>query len=259
MPNHVLVVGASGSGKEPVTRAIHRRSAFENKELILRNASAMPEGIADVELFGSAKNYPLAGMPERPGLIGAANRTTLYLDDFGEMPTQVQAHLLRVFDEGEYQRLGETKIHDVRFRLIAATNCPLSSLKHDVGARLQSKVNLPDLNQRRADIPLLIRYLLPRVYAAPALERGTREVSSVPEFIRTPELVRLFTCRNDTTNIRELGELLTVAVRERRGCYLGLTSGVRAAAVRFTTASPLKREASEAPSKLSAYIFSREE
>jgi len=90
LPDHVLVLGPSGSGKEPVAQAIHRRSACGSREMVSRSAVTIPEGIADAELFGNVKNYPQAGMIERLGLVGASHDTTLYLDEFGEMPSHVQ-------------------------------------------------------------------------------------------------------------------------------------------------------------------------
>jgi DNA-binding NtrC family response regulator len=157
---HVLVRGASGTGKELVAKAIHACSGRSAKALIARNAATIPETLVDAELFGNAKNYPQAGMPQRSGLIGEAHGSTLFLDEFAELPESSQSHLLRVLDAGEYTQLGEARPRGSDFRLIAATNRPLSAIKHDVLARLRLRLELPGLDERREDIPLLARHLL---------------------------------------------------------------------------------------------------
>jgi two-component system nitrogen regulation response regulator GlnG/two-component system response regulator HydG len=156
---HVLIQGASGTGKELVARAIHRRSQRKGTALVARNAATFPEGIIDAELFGNMRNYPNPGMVERQGIIGAADGSSLFLDEIAELPAPLQAHLLRVLDEGEYQRLGETTMRRSDFRLIAATN-RAEQLKHDFAARFRFTIDVPDLNARREDVPLLIRHLL---------------------------------------------------------------------------------------------------
>jgi two-component system nitrogen regulation response regulator GlnG/two-component system response regulator HydG len=156
---HVLISGASGTGKELVARAIHARSKRRAAPLLARNASTFPEGIIDAELFGNMRNYPNPGMVERQGLIGAADGSSFFLDEIAELPAPLQAHLLRVLDEGEYQRLGETAVRHSDFRLIAATNRP-ERLKHDFAARFRFTIEVPDLNARREDVPLLARHLL---------------------------------------------------------------------------------------------------
>jgi two-component system nitrogen regulation response regulator GlnG/two-component system response regulator HydG len=156
---HVLVSGASGTGKELVARAIHARSKRRAAPLVARNASTFPEGIIDAELFGNMRNYPNPGMVERQGLIGAADGSSLFLDEIAELPASLQAHFLRVLDAGEYQRLGETTVRRSDFRLIAATNRP-ERLKEDFAARFRFTLEVPDLNARREDVPLLVRHLL---------------------------------------------------------------------------------------------------
>jgi two-component system response regulator HydG len=158
---HALLVGASGSGKELAARAIHALSDRTSRSFVARNAATLPPGLIDAELFGSAKNYPSAGMPERPGLIGEADGGTLFLDEIGELPVEQQAHLLRVLDcGGEYQRLGEAVTRRADFRLVGATNRDPAALKHDLRARLTSVIDLVPLASRREDIPLLARHLL---------------------------------------------------------------------------------------------------
>jgi two-component system response regulator HydG len=158
---HVLLVGASGTGKELAARAIHAMSERASTPFVDRNAATLPAGLVDAELFGNTKNYPNPGMSERPGLIGQAHGGTLFLDEIAELPTEQQAHLLRVLDMGgQYQKLGESTTRRSDFRLIGATNRDPSVLKDDLRARFTSLVELSPLSSRREDIPLLARHLL---------------------------------------------------------------------------------------------------
>jgi DNA-binding NtrC family response regulator len=160
---HTLLLGRSGSGKELAARAVHALSARARGPFVARNAATIPASLVDAELFGNVKGYPNPGMPERPGLVGAAHGGTLFLDEIGELPVALQANLLRVLDEGgEYHTLGGSSTKRSNFRLIGATNRGASELKHDLAARLVLRLELPDLGERRDDIPLLIRHLLRR-------------------------------------------------------------------------------------------------
>jgi two-component system nitrogen regulation response regulator GlnG/two-component system response regulator HydG len=206
---HVLVVGASGTGKELAVRALHSLSAGGRRELVARNAATLPDGVIDAELFGNARNYPNPGMPERPGLVGAADGSSLFLDEIAELPPGMQAHLLRVLDRGEYQRLGEATVRRSTFRLLAATNRP-DGLKHDVLARFRFTKELPGLNDRREDIPLLVRHLV-RGHAQRDAELARAcfpdgDTSAVPR-LPIATLERLVT-HTYTTHVRELDALL---------------------------------------------------
>jgi two-component system nitrogen regulation response regulator GlnG/two-component system response regulator HydG len=156
---HVLIRGESGTGKELAAAAVHRASQ-RGGALVARNAATFPETLIDAELFGNAKGYPNPGMPERPGLVGAAHEGTLFLDEFAELPVSQQTRFLRVLDAGEYQRLGESQVRHANVRVVAATNRPLSDLRQDVAARFSFTVNTPNLAARREDVPLLVRHLL---------------------------------------------------------------------------------------------------
>jgi two-component system nitrogen regulation response regulator GlnG/two-component system response regulator HydG len=194
---HVLVTGASGSGKELVAQAIHARSSRASRALVARNAATLPESLIDAELFGNARNYPNPGMPERKGLVGEADGSTLFLDELAELPHSAQAHLLRVLDAGEYQRLGETQARTSDFRLIAATNRELSSFKHDLLARLMFHIAVPGLDARKDDLPLLVRHVL----------SGTGGEGSV-----SLELMRRLIQHSYQTGVRELRSLLWRAI-----------------------------------------------
>jgi transcriptional regulator with GAF, ATPase, and Fis domain len=159
-PGHVLLHGPSGTGKELVAHAIHRLSPRAPRTIVARNAATVPEGILDAELFGNVKNYPNPGMPDRPGLIGQAHESTLFLDEIAELPPSLQTHLLRVLDAGEYQRLGEATARRSDFRLVAATNRPLGDLREDIRGRFKFSIALSGLEDRREDIALLLRHVL---------------------------------------------------------------------------------------------------
>ena len=222
---HVLVTGASGTGKELVAQAIHRLSARGKKELVARNAATFPSGLIDAELFGNIQNYPNVGMPERPGLVGQADGSTLFLDEIGELPADLQAHLLRVLDSGEYQRLGDARRRIADLRLIAATNRAPEELKEDVLARLGLRVHLPGLDERREDVPLLARPILRR---AAAKDRALAERFFAGDAPRiSPQLTRALILHDYTTHVRELESLLWRSASTSRGDELDLTKEVK--------------------------------
>jgi len=228
LPGHALIVGESGTGKELVARAIHASSERASRPLLARNASTIPDGIVDAELFGNAKNYPNPGMPERAGLIGDSDGTTLFLDEFGELPEPAQAHLLRVLDSGEYQRLGETRTRRCNLRVVAATNRGLSALKHDVAARFPFRLEIPGLEARREDVPLLVRHLLRRMaQSEPRISSRFTDASGEPRV--SLELIETLVRRRYTTHTRELEALLWRAVEQAQGEALELASEDRAA------------------------------
>jgi len=216
---HALIQGPSGSGKELVASALHRQSPRASRPLVSRNAATIPEGLVDAELFGNAKNYPNPGMAERPGLIGQADGGTLFLDEFAELPHGVQAHLLRVLDAGDYQRLGEATGRRSDFRLVAATNRPIEALKHDVAARFVLRLRVPDLNERRDDIPLLARHLLRRIAARDpdAVRRFFPGGDPATEPRVGRELVLALVQRSYATHVRELLALLWESIQHSPG------------------------------------------
>jgi len=204
---HALIRGPSGSGKELVARAIHGDSGGP---LVARNAATLPPTLVDAELFGNARDYPNPGMAARPGLVGEADGGTLFLDEFAEMPHEVQTHLLRVLDAGEYQRLGEAAARRSRFRLVAATNRAPSALREDVLARMPLRIQVPGLEARREDIPLLVLHLMRRRVAEnPSLAGPYFD----GEQLRiTPRLVSALLRRRWATHVRELDALLWQAM-----------------------------------------------
>jgi DNA-binding NtrC family response regulator len=202
---HLLVLGASGTGKDLVAAAIHGLSGRKGP-LVARNAATLPETLLDAELFGNPKGYPSPGMPDRKGLVGAAHGGTLFLDEIGDLPSSAQPHLLRLLDHGEYQRLGESEPRVSDFRLIAATNLPEASLRDDLLARFDIRLRTPPLADRREDIVLLALHLL-----APILASGKETVrfrtDGGPPALST-QLVRRLTQHSYAANVRELRQLL---------------------------------------------------
>lgn len=169
---HVLIQGASGTGKELTARGVHRLSGRGAKRLVAHSAADIPPNLLEVELFGNRRDYPNPGTPGREGLIGTANGTSLLLDEIALLPTELQGKLLRVLDEGgAFRRLGVDEEQRSDFRLIAATNRPASMLKDDLLARLKIRIHTPALLERQEDIPLLIRHLVRKLMASPAEAR----------------------------------------------------------------------------------------
>lgn len=208
---HVLIQGATGTGKELVARAVHTLSG--SGRLTSRNAATLPETLVDAELFGNLKNYPNPGMPERPGLIGAADGGYLFLDEFAELPEKAQAHLLRALDQGEYQRLGETIVRHAQFRLIAATNRLETDLRRDLLERFAFRLRVPKLAERREDIPFIARHLLAGMAAeAPALCSRFAEADGWPK-LSVGFWSRLARHPFDG-NVRELRTLLWASLHE---------------------------------------------
>jgi transcriptional regulator with GAF, ATPase, and Fis domain len=242
---HVLVAGPSGAGKELCARAIHRASAQAGASWVARNAATLPAGIIDAELFGNTRNYPNPGMPERIGLVGEADGGTLFLDEIGELPAELQAHLLRLLDSGEYHRLGEVKARRSQVRLIGATNRQTTSLKHDLLARFTVRIELPGLNERREDIPLLCRSILARLCSADPRLRRFCEPDGTPRV--DPLFMEALLHHDYQTHVRELEELLLSSLRDSQRPYLQLTEELQARLQRVEpVATSLDRETVEA-------------
>jgi DNA-binding NtrC family response regulator len=225
---HVLVRGESGTGKELCAAALHGLSARGARPLVARNAATFPAGLVDAELFGNAKNYPNPGTAERDGLIGEADGTTLFLDEIGELPAALQAHLLRVLDRnGEYQRLGDSRLRQADLRVVAATNRAVSELKHDFAARFLLQIEVPPLSARAADVPLLVRHLLSQIAAGnDPVRRRFCEPGDPARPRVAPALIDRLLRHRFPTNTRGLAQILWQAVADSRGDTVELTAGV---------------------------------
>jgi len=155
----VLVTGASGSGKEMVAKAIHRNSKRKHEKLITVNCAAIPSGIIESELFGHKKGAFTGATESRKGYFEAADKGTIFLDEIGELPLEIQAKLLRVIEQGEFIRVGDTKSEKIDTRIIAATNRDLSAevreknFRQDLYFRLKTvNINVPSLIEHTEDI-----------------------------------------------------------------------------------------------------------
>jgi two-component system nitrogen regulation response regulator GlnG/two-component system response regulator HydG len=210
---HVLVCGASGSGKELVARALHDGAG----PWVARNAATLPESLIDAELFGNARNFPNPGMKPRAGLIGAADGGTLFLDEIAELPLDQQPHLLRVLDaDGEYQQLGDDRVRRSSFRLVGATNRPLDAMRTDFAARFEHRIELPPLQQRAEDIPLIARQLAVE-RATQSAERWARFVSPEGALAMSFEWLRTLLARPPADNVRGLTRALLESLRHSEG------------------------------------------
>jgi transcriptional regulator with GAF, ATPase, and Fis domain len=224
---HALVVGQSGTGKELIARALHACGARSVGPFVARNAATLPAGVLDAELFGNAKNYPNAGMAERPGLVGEAHGGTLFLDEIGELSPEFQAHLLRLLDSGEYHRLGEAAARRVDLRVIAATNRGEAALKSDFGARFPLRIRAPGLDERAEDVPLLVRHLLRAAARREPLLLERFAASSGAELRVDPALIEALLRHGWTTHVRELELLLSTAIAGSHGAFIALTEAVK--------------------------------
>ena len=155
----VLITGASGTGKEMVAKAIHRNSKRKHEKLITVNCAAIPSGIIESELFGHKKGAFTGATESRKGYFEAADKGTIFLDEIGELPLEIQAKLLRVIEQKEFMRVGDTKSEKIDTRIIAATNRDLSSevreknFRQDLYFRLKTvNINVPSLIHHTDDI-----------------------------------------------------------------------------------------------------------
>lgn len=166
---NVLIQGESGTGKELVARELHRRSNRSSKPLIKVNCASIPKELFASEFFGHAKGAFTGAHTHREGKFGAANNGTLFLDEVGEIPLELQAQLLRVLQEGEYERVGEEKVRKVNARIIAASNRDLlkevkaDRFREDLYFRLNVfPITVPPLRERKEDIEPLANHFLQR-------------------------------------------------------------------------------------------------
>lgn len=164
---NVLLVGATGTGKELVARAIHHISPVSQQKLAICNCSAMVDTLLESQLFGHVRGSFTGATDTRPGLFEYANNGTVFLDEIGETSLPMQAKLLRVIQNREIQRVGSPEVRQVSVRLIAATNRDLRAevlagrFREDLFYRLSSiQIRVPSLTERLEDIPLLVHYFL---------------------------------------------------------------------------------------------------
>jgi PAS domain S-box-containing protein len=163
----VLITGETGTGKELIARAIHNLSARKDKPLVKVNCAAIPAGLIESELFGHEKGAFTGALTKKMGRFEIADKGTIFLDEIGELPLDLQSKLLRVLQEGEFERVGGTQTFKVNVRVIAATNRNLEQLskngqyRPDLYYRLNVfPIHLPALREREGDIPLLVQFFV---------------------------------------------------------------------------------------------------
>ena len=173
----VLIQGESGTGKELMAKFIHAQSKRQSSSMVTINCAALPEALAESELFGHVKGAFTGATSDQQGRIQSAHNGTLFLDEVGELPLSIQAKLLRFIESGECQTIGKTKTEKVNVRIIAATNRDLfkevenGNFREDLFYRLNVvPLELPNLRNRQSDITLLINHLSAQLAAKHCLD-----------------------------------------------------------------------------------------
>ena len=205
----VLILGDTGTGKELVARAIHDLSPFRDKPLVKVNCAALPVGLAESELFGHERGAFTGAVARKIGRFELADRGTIFLDEIGDLPLDMQVKLLRVLQEGEFERIGGTRTMTVNVRVIAATNRDLKQavtderFRSDLYYRLNVfPVTMPSLRDRKEDIPVLVSYFVDK-YA----RRLGKRIDTIADGVLTALLAYEW-----PGNIRELENVIERAV-----------------------------------------------
>src|SRR5262249_31293381 len=205
----VLIQGETGTGKELIAQAIHNRSARRDRPFIKVNCAAIPSGLLESELFGHEKGAFTGAIMRKPGRFELADKGTLFLDEVGDIPLDLQSKLLRVLQEREFERLGSTRTQQVDVRVIAATHRDLKQMieegtfRSDLYYRLHVfPLTMPPLRDRREDIPLIVRHCVDK-YA----RRMNRRIETIPA--RTMEVLADYSWPG---NVRELQNFVERAV-----------------------------------------------
>ena len=213
----VLLLGETGTGKGVVARAIHNRSARRDRPLVTVDCTALPANLIESELFGREKGAFTGSDARQMGRFELADRGTMFLDEIGEMPLQLQAKLLRVIQDGEFERLGSPRTFKVDVRIIAATNRNLQEevgkgrFRQDLFYRLNVfPIAIPPLRQRKEDIPLLVNFFVAKFNKkiGRAFETVERETLKVLQEYDWPG------------NVRELENVIERAVISSQGASL---------------------------------------
>jgi len=197
----VLIAGETGTGKEIIARAIHEFSPRRNRNLVKVNCAAIPAGLLESELFGHERGAFTGAVNSHAGRFELADRGTLFLDEIGDMPLELQAKMLRVLQEREFEAVGSTRTTRVDVRVIAATNQDLKQMARDREFRedLYYRLNvfpvyLPPLRERKTDIPDLVEYFVQQFAAS-----MDKSIDSIPE-----ETMRSLVRHHWPGNVREL-------------------------------------------------------
>ncbi|HEV8235193.1 MAG TPA: sigma-54 dependent transcriptional regulator [Gemmatimonadaceae bacterium] len=219
----ILVTGETGTGKEVVARAIHHNSSRRANRFVALNCSAIPETLLEAELFGHVRGAFTGAVGNRQGRLEQAHKGTLFLDEVGTMSVALQMKLLRVLQEREFERVGDSHTIKVDVRVIAATNSDLTKLvaegqfREDLFYRLNViPVQLPALRERKEDIPLLVQHFLAKFEAerdaAPAAGNAKGAVDRLPRVTVSQEGMRRLMAYQWPGNVRQLENAIERAV-----------------------------------------------
>jgi len=213
----VLLLGETGTGKELIARAVHERSRRRDRTLVKLNCAAIPTGLLESELFGHEKGAFTGAVSQKVGRLELADKGTLFLDEVGDIPPELQPKLLRALQEREFERLGNSRTMKVDMRLVAATNRDLARMvaNHEFRSDLYYRLNvfpirIPPLRERPEDIPLLVRY-----FAQKYAQRMEKQIESIPA-----AAIKKLTQWHWPGNIRELENFIERAVILTRGAAL---------------------------------------
>src|SRR6266436_3013382 len=238
----VLLEGETGTGKELVSRAVHELSQRKNRALIKFNCAAIPHGLLESELFGHERGAFTGAIARKLGRFELADQGTLFLDEVGEIPLELQVKLLRILQEQEFERLGGTQTLRVNVRLVAATNRNLAAMVSDQQFRsdLYFRLNIfpiavPPLRQRREDIPLLVE-----AFVNDCSRRMNRRVDTVPV-----EMMAVLTQYAWPGNVRELQNFVERAVILSSGATLRAPLDSLGLAEQVSPAPPVTLEEAE--------------
>jgi len=210
----VLLLGETGTGKELIARAIHERSRRKGRTFVKLNCAAIPTGLLESELFGHEKGAFTGAISQKVGRMELADQGTLFLDEVGDIPPEIQPKLLRVLQEREFERLGSTHTRKVNVRLVAATNRDLEKMvadrefRNDLYYRLNVfPIRIPPLRDRREDIPLLVGYFVQK-----CAKQMQKRIDVIPVSV-----MKGLTAWDWPGNIRELENFVERAVILTRG------------------------------------------
>ena len=236
----VLITGESGTGKELIARAVHAGSTRRYNTFVPFNCSASPREMTESQLFGYRKGAFTGATENNPGIVRAAERGTIFLDEIGDLPLDLQPKLLRFLQEGEIQPLGESEPVQVDVRVVAATNSKLEQavaegrFREDLFHRLNViRVHVPPLRERREEIPALLDYYL-KLYQEEAAKNDIR---------LSEEAVDLMVVYDWPGNVRQLcNEVRRLVAYTESGTVAG-TEGLSPEIVRASSDIPVERQA----------------
>jgi formate hydrogenlyase transcriptional activator len=205
----VLICGETGTGKELIARAVHDLSLRKGRTLVKLNCAAIPSGLIESEMFGHEKGAFTGAISQRIGRFELAHHGTLFLDEVGEIPLELQPKLLRVLQEREFERLGTSRTQRVDVRLVAATNRDLRQMvrerlfRDDLFYRLNVfPINIPPLRERPEDVSLLVSY-----FAQQCARRAKKRITTIPS-----ETMQALVQYSWPGNVRELQNVVERAV-----------------------------------------------